>query len=554
MFKKEPQIKALSNVKNSERKKLQLTIRDQQNVNYQFPSLTIKQTQFKSQSDIGTIFTDENNVPLWFKTKYNELMCPTVYTCWEKFDILPIVLTHEHVIEERILQGADLMLPGMIPPFDPRCTKGKLVGVSSTKSINIIKAIGIIQLDLPSYTEVVGKTGIGVKIIHSFGDGLCKIFKVKQIPPVSNIKEKNEEPVKSTANSKEIQVSSPLNNTDNVTNSKELTIQEVDDLFKQSLYYTLCHDNSLQLPISSSNFISNHIIANLPLLDTMHISLKKSSWNKATKFLKYWEEQGFIKLKGKGENISIISFNKEKDELKNFKSYKTLLKQRTNINKDNSKAEIPMIQAISLYKPINNAKEFINVTGLSFEKLFTLQELKSSLDTYISSKHLMDVTNKKMVILDDLLFYMINKSMKNDPKKIVSRPELIEKFFKNNFTEYFQLLKDDVPLYKSPLKGNIPNVQIIIEMKIGRKIVTKVFNFDKFNIDAQELAFKLRKQCNGSTTVNETLNSPKTTEVQVQGAHGSVVINVLNNYGVPTKWINLENKLKAKKSKNHLHI
>ena len=144
MFAKEPHIKPLSNLKNSDRKKLQATIKSKINENYSLPTPVIKQTSFQVQNLAGFIYTDETNKPIWFKKKFEDQLYPTIYNLWKfQEQLLPIILTHDFVIEEHILGGANLMLPGTVPPFDSRIKKGTVVGIASTKEPLVVKAVGV---------------------------------------------------------------------------------------------------------------------------------------------------------------------------------------------------------------------------------------------------------------------------------------------------------------------------------------------------------------------------------------------------------------------------
>lgn len=127
------------------------------------------------------------------------------------------------------------------------------------------------------------------------------------------------------------------------------------------------------------------------------------------------------------------------------------------------------------------------------------------------------------------------------------RAQILDPLLANNFTEFYQIFKnDDSLLFKAPIKGSPPRIKITTEMKIGRKVITRVSNFEVFQIDPESLAGDLRKICSGSTTIGES-QTFKSAEVQVQGPHGQLIIDHLNNLGVPNKWIDFENKLKKKK-------
>ncbi|CAR25183.1 Tma64p [Lachancea thermotolerans CBS 6340] len=573
MFKKEPQIKALSNLKNSERKNIQSQCKEQTGSSeYAFPSQVIKQTTFKTPFTTGTVFTDQKNVPIWFKEKFSDLLYPTVFTCWSNSKLLPIVLAHEYVVEEKLLKGANLMLPGTVPPFDERCVKTRMVSVASTAAPDVVKAIGIVQINLPQYSRVIGESGVAVEIVHTFGDELCKVFKVKLQPPEGSaaiLDSESEEEAdieddtgvpsapESLAAPKSLQdVQEPLVNVEDISEQlTELRVEDVDHFFTRSLYYSLAHDAKLETPISASNFVSNHILRNLPPIDHTQVNMKKTSWKKTAKFLKYFEKEGFLKLKGKGDDLTIIGVDRTKSELKNFAPYRigggASSSEKGASSVANEKEQASVMKAVSLYRPISSTKAFLSATDLPPNQMFTQQDIKSAVDKYISAKNLVSPDNKSAVRLDDLLYDLVNRSSKKENAvRTIARAQIMAPVLKGNFSEHFLILKaDGTPLFKHPVKGSIPQVQIVTEMKIGRKVVTKVSNFEKFQVDADELAEALRKKCSGSTTIGEANTSPKTLEVTVQGPHGPAVIELLNESGIPTKWINFVNKLKKNKKR-----
>lgn len=563
MFKKPPRIKALSNLKNSERKKLLQSVKEQINQpDFTYSSNVIKQTNFIGVNAMGTVYTNEENIPIFFKEKHKDILYPTVYTTWEHPDMIPIILTHDFVIEEKIFNGANLMIAGTIPPFEPRCTIGTVCGIASRQKPDVVEAIGIVNLDLPKYKSVLGEQGIAVTVIHHFNDELFPEFKVKLTIPDS-VKTSKGEVISQENDDSQTSNSQSDDSTSNHTKSQniddiaevleKLTVSDVDYLMTRSLYYTVKEDSSLDLPISASNFISNHIMHNLPPVDHNEVNVKKSSWKKTAKLLKHFEKEGFLKLKGKGDDLTIVGVNKEKEELKNFVPYKTgsevgVAKSKNNNLNDSSSR---MMFSVISYKPINLAKDFVKEVNLPSKILYTPIDIKEGVNEYIRIKNLVDNKNKKMILLDDMLFNMVYKKTKNiDLPRIVSRAAILEPILANNFTEYYQIFRDEeTSLFKNPIRGIPPKIQIITEMKIGRKIVTKVSNFEVFDITPDELAADLRKLCSGSTTIGETMTSPKTAEVQVQGPHGQIVIDHLNKLGVPTKWINFENKLKKGKKR-----
>ncbi|GME75098.1 unnamed protein product [Ambrosiozyma monospora] len=182
MFKKDTGIKSLSNVKNSEKKKIYRTILQEYKLNEKLitPEIatqilpnSIKHSAFKTATGYkGTVYTDEAGVPLWFNTRDTQLI-PTVFTLWKAPFLLPIIYTHDYVIE-RVLNGSNLMVPGTLPPFDKRLMRGTVCAIANYKDPKVAIAVGFCNVDMYKFTEVVGLSGIAVEVMQVVDDFLYK--------------------------------------------------------------------------------------------------------------------------------------------------------------------------------------------------------------------------------------------------------------------------------------------------------------------------------------------------------------------------------------------
>lgn len=457
------------------------------------------------------------------------------------------------------------MVAGTLPPFDSRLTSGTVCGVVNYTNPSVVIAIGVVDMDLSHCDNVVGKKGIAVEIIHHLEDCLFPTFKVKLEMPINDSiadteEDEEKEEVKETAVLKKETTPTPETSIDELaTVLDKLSVEDVDHFITRALYYTIVVDDKVELPMNASNFISNHIMHNLPDVDHNEVNIKKSSWKKTVKFLKHFEKLGFLKLKGKDDSLVVTSLNKDKDELKYFSSYKIGSGKKQNPvansagqNGEKLDGKGDLILS-TIYKPVNLGKTLMTIDDTPLKRYYLSTEVRDAIQNYIKFKNLVDNKNKKMILLDDLLFNMVNikKSQAAVAPRTVPRYDVLAPILKNNFGEFFQLYKNGgtTPIFKEPLKGAMPHVKIVTEMKIGRKIITRVSNFEIFQITPEALAADLRKICSGSTTIGESLTSKKTAEVQVQGPHGNLIIDHLNKLGVPGKWIDFENKVKNKKKR-----
>jgi translation initiation factor 2D len=498
----------------------------------------IKHTTFKSPKDnIDTLYTDNEQTPLWFSSHGKYI--PTVYTAW-KYPFLPIVQTNHHVIE-RIINGADLMLPGCIPPFEG-IHKNDIVGIVDYRTPSKTIAVGMVLMDMHKISECVGTTGVAVKVMHRYDDVVCNVIKkrvdvpdkVKSVEEInmeyklgtpehhSQLEEQREQHEQPEEEGKE-----DTKDNEMADEMNSLTVEDNDHFFKRSLLQTLSQNP--MLPLNSSNFM-DHINSNL----LIEQAIKKTSWKKSAKFLKAMEKDGLIKLKGRGDDLVIISFNKGHEQLKNFNPYKV----KKQAPKKEKKEETEKIVLTMFYKPTNPVRMVFNSLDLEYNSCYTATDLKEILNKYISKEELVNEQNKKNIIINDALANLTKENT-------IGRDKLFPLFLEK-FTEHYTIAKG---LRTSKLqKGNPPKVNIITETKIGRKTITRVSNFEHYEIDAEELSMDLKQKCSGSSTIHKNVQNPNIKEVLVQGSHASKIIELLvKKYGLNQGWIESEDKSKKKK-------
>ncbi|KAI9836260.1 MAG: hypothetical protein M1819_001597 [Sarea resinae] len=118
---------------------------------------------------VGAYAGKEQRV-LW--VKLNERMYPTVYTLWHNPGIVPLLHTPEPVLH-KLQGGADLMTPGLAgPPFPSGATKDSIVAVASLENPSVPKFVGVCEIDVSSLQAVQGVKGHAVRGIHWDGDEL----------------------------------------------------------------------------------------------------------------------------------------------------------------------------------------------------------------------------------------------------------------------------------------------------------------------------------------------------------------------------------------------
>ncbi|ODV81556.1 uncharacterized protein CANTADRAFT_24458 [Suhomyces tanzawaensis NRRL Y-17324] len=564
MFKKDPQPKASANIKNSERRKLVENVcklygipqdkLDKEAINKLVPSET-KLASFKSiQGFSGSIYYDENETPIWFKTRDSQVY-PSLFTVWRNPYVLPLIKTHPHVIE--ILEGgADLMLPGTIPPFNPRLVKGAIVGVVDTAHPTVIKGVGICKMDISSFDRVIGTTGVAVELLHTINDQLYKLNKLVDIDipeevdlatPIIPEEPQDDEDGADTQEQTDAQSIDKEEGEDDVdslaSEIAELTVEEIDNFFTRSLLQTI-KTETIELPITASNFMASYIYKNLPVLDPSYCNIKKTSWKKTAKFLKAMDKQKYIQVKGKDEDLSIIKLMDNKlPILENFVTHRTMGSKTSKGNKDPTPSKkANELSIVQLYKPGNKSRMFFNKVDAPFSDLYTTVELRSLFEKYVKLKDLVNPNDKKTIRIDDDLKSCTNLGPQATPR------DKVFKAFLTNCSPHFLVVKPG-ETKGEVYKGEPPKISIITETKIGRKVITRVSNFENYHIKPHVLAEELRIKCSGSSTIGQMVQNPKITEVTVQGPHGKLIMDLLKEKGVPTTFIEFENKAKSKKKR-----
>ncbi|CDK25357.1 unnamed protein product [Kuraishia capsulata CBS 1993] len=589
MFKKKPSIKGFSNIKSSFRRDVLDAICTLYNLPKEklsaetareiLPNPTQEARFLTVKNEEGSIFMDDRNIPTWFSAfdKNEEVFYPALYTLWRCPYLLPIVLTHDVLIKEVLSMGANLMLPGTVPPFEPRLTAGTVVAIASSKSPHTAMAVGVLCMDLVGIDSVIGKQGEAVRILHIINDELFKMAKKDvAIPQLSEASlevpwaedeagegdeagetggtvsvSEAQNVLESTENLEGTSQENSENNPEQTASSSlaegvsKLTLEDIDNFFYRALLQSIATSH-IETPISSSNFMSNHVLKNLPPVDSNHVNIKKTSWKKAAKFLKAMEKANLLKVKGKGDDLVILSLvGSEDDRIKNFVPHR--VKKATNSAQPvaTPKKSSDKLQIVKFFKPTpkSNFSQFMpsNVVSPFFK-----DEIKAALTEYVRAHDLVNKQNPSSVLLDDVL----TKAVGLKSAAAMDRSEILPKTLAHSFSEFDALVKPDQDIREAAsFRGGIPPIKIITEMVIGRKLVTRVLGYENYYVRTEEFNSELKVKCSASTSIGQNRQNPKITEISVQGPHAKKIIDLLATKGVRPQWIEEENKVKPKKKK-----
>jgi translation initiation factor 2D len=209
MFKKKPQVKNLSPLRSSDRRKLadqiisEFAVRVDELVDVQeevrqdaLPSGTkplssvrnalvpdnCSSARFTTHAGSdnklvsGTVYVGahpghEERI-LWIQYGVNTpRLYPTVYTLWENPDLVPLLHT-PGIVVQKLKTGADLMTPGLWggPPWPHGAKKNAIVAVASTERPSVPVWLGVCEIDVSALGNVQGVKGKAVDGIHWAGD------------------------------------------------------------------------------------------------------------------------------------------------------------------------------------------------------------------------------------------------------------------------------------------------------------------------------------------------------------------------------------------------
>jgi translation initiation factor 2D len=212
MFKKKPQIKNLSPLRSSDRRKLA----DQIIADYHIPvpsnapadnsealpesseqqassapTLTSIRTSLIPEQCLSARFTTHSGPNavlvsgtiyvgahpgqeeriLWLQYGKDARLYPTMYTCWQNPGLVPLLHALDFVVE-KLKSGADLMTPGLVggPPWPEGAKEGSVVAVAGLEKASVPVWVGVCKIDISGLGRVQGLKGAAVEGIHWAGD------------------------------------------------------------------------------------------------------------------------------------------------------------------------------------------------------------------------------------------------------------------------------------------------------------------------------------------------------------------------------------------------
>ncbi|KAJ2395357.1 hypothetical protein GGI05_001619 [Coemansia sp. RSA 2603] len=508
----------------------------------------------------GEIFYDGVGTPVWFKAEIHGdvktpvLLFPTVYTLWKFPETLPIIWTSSYAIE-KLINGADLMIPGLIVPPGgmPDLKRGDIVAVSCPGSPNA-QAVGVLTFDTKDVHSVAGAKGKAVLIAHTYKDHLWESGSKEKITEITGEHTTGaddmpgEQPVAESNNHED---------TERGEQGDEVTTEEMDALLMVALKQVMAtvldseHASGL-LPLNASTLYSNYMVPNAPR--GIALDIKRSTYKKLAKFLKAAEKLGLIKLKDIRGELHIKALEWTHREMASFEPYKVGRAKGSDRpsghateaggaskNSGGSSGSAGMIQIIELLKPSRNLSPLFDDVGARTESgFFSRQEARGVLEQYIKKHELVNPNSPRMVKLDHCICDGLLTKEEYSKANEVARDKLHGRL-QEKMTLYTQIV---VPgrAAGAPKTGNPAAVEIVCEKKMGSKILTRIAGLEAYDIDPAAVAKELRTMCASSTGVDPIPGKKNAQSVHVQGHQVAAITKLLEKRGIPAHLLKVTDK------------
>ncbi|KAH9605225.1 hypothetical protein KSS87_012850 [Heliosperma pusillum] len=601
MFKKAVEAKALQRLSGADKKKLRRNVKDK----FRLASDADIDSLLPPKAEISVakfpnrilVYGVEGGFPVFFDTdgRGSEIY-PTVYALWSAPDLLPAFTLKGGEVSRFVINGADLMFPGISIPPDglPSFSAGEPWAVKVPGNPAPI-AVGATTMSSSEALKA-GLRGKALRITHYYHDSLWESVEGRFVPNAgffedvvmadpslldslvsqsgetgaSNHQTSDNEGEVEPATSSDHGPTSAVNlddksdvveqaateldglritentssNESRVEEPQSMSIEDVDVLLDSCLLqalHTTVKDKDLPMP--GSTLWSNHVLPCRPSGVTLDI--KRSSFKKLSKWLQSKASVGLISVKEDKHKKEVVLFSVNRTHI-DYTSFKPDKSQPAKIEQSNDQtagesSSQKALEIEEIYKPNTHVISIFAAVGADTGGYFSAIEANNVVCAYVEKENLVKPNDKAKVILDatlcDALFKGAIKKGSSYPTEI-HKKDLGPTFISRMQAHHMVTRGGDSVIRK----GAVRSIQIMTERRQGNKKMTKLSGFETFLLDADSLASELQKKFACSTSVAE-LPGKKGHEVLVQGGViDHLAKHLIDQYGVPKRYIEVLDK------------
>ncbi|MCP9262236.1 Translation initiation factor SUI1 [Dirofilaria immitis] len=498
--------------------------------------------------------------PLLFTVLGERTIYPTVYLTWRIPKAFPVLVITEFVYQ-KLLQGADLFLQGIIRPLRQTLEFGSHapVTISVLTSLNQLRGPLAVGYSLMSSIQMIanGMQGPGVRLLHFYRDLLWDIGTHAQPLEVSAEKlsltdsssrsyetefptldslildENNTESLNEEVKDLPFDIS-----VDNKQEDDELIVipegkteKEFNDsdpsetlvaetLFLAALKYRVTQKG--QLPLDIGEFYSRFLLPCIP--SGRRIDMKKTIYKKFSVFLadiNKNESEPIIKLmmnKNKGSGM-IAQINWMHPLLKNFK----ITDEKINDTKTEKKL-IKVDDYLAVTEPV--LAVFRNQYGRG--DLVDKTQVRQMITAYVKSMVKSNHRRKLILPRDNVLISLLGSREPVDWNTLFQK--IMSKMTKTSVITW----ADGRQLIR---KLTLPRIVFKIENRAGNKKVTLVNNLSIYGIDPKKFCHEIQVGVATSAVIVNNAAECEGPQVLVQGNQIFFISSLLSKYGVEKKYM-----------------
>uniref|UniRef100_A0A8C3YFT4 Eukaryotic translation initiation factor 2D n=1 Tax=Catagonus wagneri TaxID=51154 RepID=A0A8C3YFT4_9CETA len=551
MFAKAFRVKSNTAIKGSDRRKLRA------DVTAVFPTLGTDQVSqlipgkeelnivklYAHRGDAVTVYVSGGN-PILFELEKN--LYPTVYTLWSYPDLLPAFTTWPPVLE-KLVGGADLMLPGLVvPPAGlPQVQKGDLCAIALVGNRAPV-AIGVAAMSTAEMLTS-GLKGRGFSVLHTYQDHLWRSGDKSSPPSIAPLAPDPPDPGEEkgsvqadatlrgdlrhlTLEGEEEEVGevqhrcaekSPSEATEDPsvggltaepTDGKTLQ-EQMDELLERCFVHALkCRVKKADLPLLTSTLLGSHMFSCCP--EGRQLDVKKSSYKKLSKFLQHMQQEQVIQVKELSQGVeSIVAVDWKHPRITSFVIPEpSPTSQAVQEGSREQPYHPPDIK--SLYCVPASMTLLFQESGHKKGSILDGGEVRTIVISYAKKHDLVDADNNNLVKLDPILCDCILE--KNEQHTVMKLPwdSLLSRCLEKLQPAYQVTFPGQEPVVK---KGKICPVDITLAQRASNKKVTVVRNLEAYGLDPYSVAALLQQRCQASTTVTPAPGAKDSLQVQIQG-------------------------------------
>ncbi|XP_028265867.1 eukaryotic translation initiation factor 2D [Parambassis ranga] len=579
MFAKPFRVKSNTVIKGSDRRKLKADI------SAAFPSLCAEELSelvpnkeelnvvkiYAHKGEAVTVYVLHKN-PLFFELE--KRLFPTVYVLWRYPSLLPTFRTW-HPVLQKLIGGADLMLPGVVVPSCgiPEVKQGDCCGITIVNNRAPV-AVGTAAVSSAEMYSL-GMKGRGVCVIHTYMDYLWA-FGDKSGPPSlpdeegegqelngdegEDSEDKGEEVEKcaeeqhgvsetvtdqTSCGIEELHLAEQDEEKSEKANEKEedytdgqKTPQEIMDalLMRCFLHALKSKVKKSELPLLTSTFLRNHMFTCCP--SGKQLDIKRSSYKKLSKFLQAMQQQyNVVQVKELTKGVeSIVEVDWKNPELRSF-----IVPEEMDVAAplvpDGEEGEVPYHppEITTLYSV--SARLEALFLDANKRKGTTLHpaEVRSIITEYVKKNELVDENNKNYVTINPTLCDCLLEKSEYQEVEALKWDDLFTRTLGKMQECYQVVFPGQAPIIK---KGHIEPIDISVASRGSNKKVTLIKNLEVYGLDPAAVATALQHRVQASSVLHPVPGAKDKVVVQIQGNQIHQVGNLLlDHYQIPRKFI-----------------